>query len=205
MGRPINADAAETRRNILVAGIRAFGRRGIDGTTVRQVADEVGITFAAVHHHFGTKEQLFEACLDQAFAELAGIGGDVARAVAEAPAGKQIAAGVRCAVRAARENPDRSRFLLRAFVFEDSPAVRERVAASQRALLDRAECLLPEAPVFGRRVPLVGLGILITRFAVSPKEERALFALEVDAPDEAVEAYLVRVAEETLCATDHRE
>jgi AcrR family transcriptional regulator len=198
MGRPANADAAETRRNILTQALRLFGQGGLAGTTVRQVADAVGVTFAAVHHHFGTKEQLFAACMDQAFADLSQIGSEIAEAVMRAPAGGAIEAAVRCAFRSALERPDRSRFLLRLFVYEDSAEVRKRIGEAQRGLLARAEALLPNPHPFGRRIPLVGLGVLITRLSVSHASERELFANEVGEDASAIEDYLVHVAEQTL-------
>ena len=59
MSRPAHADSAQTRRAIFDAALCSFGRHGVDGTTIRAIADEAGVTFATVHHYFGTKADLF--------------------------------------------------------------------------------------------------------------------------------------------------
>lgn len=198
VARPVDANAAETRRAILRAAVATFGEVGFDGATVRNIADVAGISFATVHHYFGTKEALYDACLDASFAELDEMGAAVTRAVLDAPPGEGIRAGIRAAYGSARAHPDRSRFLLRSFLFERRPRVRERHDAAQRALVTSSAALLGDDAAFGRRVPLVALGVLLTRFAVSAETERALFAEETGDADEAVVAYLVAVAEATL-------
>jgi AcrR family transcriptional regulator len=198
MARPVAADAERTRRRIVSAAIAAIGRRGMDGSTLREIADQVGVTFATIHHHFGSKQRLYEACLDRAFDELAEIGASAIGAMSRAPRRERIATAVRAAFRAARKNPDRSRFLLRAFVFEESEATKRRLAEAQRRLLEHGVELLGGDARFGRRIPLLALGILITRFAVSQPAERVLLAEEVGDPDVAIEEYLVQVAEQSL-------
>ncbi|MCA9598462.1 MAG: TetR/AcrR family transcriptional regulator [Myxococcales bacterium] len=195
MARPANADADATRRHILTAATAAFGQHGLDGCTVREIATAAGVTFAAVHHYFGTKDELYATCLDQAFAELSAIGAEIAGVVARSKCPVQDA--VRHAFRAARAKPDRSRFLLRAFVYESSPIAQDRVRKAQRMLLGSATELLAPRD-YGKRIPLVGIGILITRFAVAPKSELSLFAEETGDANAAIEAYLVDVATHTL-------
>ena len=51
----------DTRGRILVAARKAFGERGYDGATVRDVAARASVDPALVHHYFGTKQQLFLA------------------------------------------------------------------------------------------------------------------------------------------------
>ena len=50
--------AATTRETILDAAQRLFGERGYDATSLRQIADAVGTTKAAVYYHFPAKEHL---------------------------------------------------------------------------------------------------------------------------------------------------
>jgi len=49
---------ATTRESILAAAQRLFTERGFDGTSLRQIADAVGTTKAAVYYHFPAKEHL---------------------------------------------------------------------------------------------------------------------------------------------------
>jgi AcrR family transcriptional regulator len=56
-------DAANTRRLLLEAARRRFTRDGYRATTVRDVADDVGVNVALISRYFGSKEGLFEACI----------------------------------------------------------------------------------------------------------------------------------------------
>ncbi|HET6817848.1 MAG TPA: helix-turn-helix domain-containing protein [Mycobacteriales bacterium] len=53
---PLNAGT--TRATILDAARRLFTEQGFDGTSLRQIADAVGTTKAAVYYHFPAKEHL---------------------------------------------------------------------------------------------------------------------------------------------------
>ena len=59
--RPGDSGAREA---ILAAAQRSFGAAGFAGTTIRGVAREAGVDPALVHHYFGSKQQLFAACLE---------------------------------------------------------------------------------------------------------------------------------------------
>ena len=70
-GRPSrtqSADAPATRDRILAAAREEFSERGYDKTSVRGIAKTAGVDSALVHHYFGTKEQVFEAAVEVAFA-----------------------------------------------------------------------------------------------------------------------------------------
>lgn len=45
-----------------------FSERGYEKTSVRGIAKAAGVDPALVHHYFGTKEQVFEAAIEVAFA-----------------------------------------------------------------------------------------------------------------------------------------
>src|SRR3954467_2414576 len=47
-----------TRETILAAAQRLFGEKGYDATSLRQIADAVGTTKAAVYYHFPAKEHM---------------------------------------------------------------------------------------------------------------------------------------------------
>lgn len=49
---------------ILTAALDLFGRAGVDGTGIRAVAEQAGVSTGLVLHHFGSKEGLREACDD---------------------------------------------------------------------------------------------------------------------------------------------
>jgi AcrR family transcriptional regulator len=69
MSRPASEDLT-ARARIRDAAIELFAERGMDGTTVRDIAQAAGVSPGLLRHHFGSKEALREACdayvLDQA-------------------------------------------------------------------------------------------------------------------------------------------
>jgi AcrR family transcriptional regulator len=67
-GRPPRTESADTRDRILDAAREQFSERGYDQTSVRGIAKAAGVDSALVHHYFGTKEQVFEAAVEVAFA-----------------------------------------------------------------------------------------------------------------------------------------
>ncbi|AZQ36529.1 TetR/AcrR family transcriptional regulator [Streptomyces cyaneochromogenes] len=67
-GRPPRTDSGGTRDRILNAAREEFSERGYDKTSVRGIAKAAGVDSALVHHYFGTKEQVFEAAVEVAFA-----------------------------------------------------------------------------------------------------------------------------------------
>ncbi|MEU3843036.1 TetR family transcriptional regulator [Streptomyces sp. NPDC028635] len=67
-GRPPRTESAGTRDRILTAAREEFSERGFEKTSVRGIAKAAGVDSALVHHYFGTKEQIFEAAIEVAFA-----------------------------------------------------------------------------------------------------------------------------------------
>ncbi|WP_369272672.1 TetR family transcriptional regulator [Streptomyces sp. R11] len=67
-GRPPRTESADTRDRILNAAREEFSERGYDKASVRGIAKAAGVDSALVHHYFGTKEQVFEASVEVAFA-----------------------------------------------------------------------------------------------------------------------------------------
>lgn len=56
-----------TREQILAAARAAFGARGYDAATIREIAAVAGVDSAMISHHFGGKEALFLATIDFPF------------------------------------------------------------------------------------------------------------------------------------------
>ena len=48
----------DTRQRILDTALRRFAEQGYAGTSIRDLAEELGLTKAAVHYHFAAKEQI---------------------------------------------------------------------------------------------------------------------------------------------------
>src|SRR5436853_6394389 len=51
----------DTKQKILDTAEHLFGSQGYDATSLRQIITEAGVNLAAVHYHFGSKEELLDA------------------------------------------------------------------------------------------------------------------------------------------------
>lgn len=100
-GRPTKAEVpslAVRREAILTAALRRFAEFGYRATTVRQIAEDVGMLSGSLYHHFATKEDLLgEVVRPAAFAWR-----DEAEAIAALPdsAGSRIETMVRANIAA---------------------------------------------------------------------------------------------------------
>jgi AcrR family transcriptional regulator len=205
MARPRNADAELTRQRILDSAIGRFGSQGLSGTSLRVIAGDVGVTFATVHHHFGSKSELFSRCMDASYQQLSGLREVLAQTLArtEGSIETKVAAVARSAFVYAREHATVSRFLLRANVYET--AANDRTQQSQQQYLDQvSEILSPvlDRPARELRIPLQGLMFLLTRLAVMSETELSVVAAGTNAElmDEQLADYVATVAVSTLVA-----
>jgi len=57
----------QTRTNILGLTVPLFAQSGFDGVSMRDVAEEIGLTPAALYYHFKDKEQLYLETVKYAF------------------------------------------------------------------------------------------------------------------------------------------
>ena len=60
----------ETREQILRAALRAFAEKGFVGASTRAIATAAGAHHGLIRHYFGSKQKLWQAAVDRAFAEL---------------------------------------------------------------------------------------------------------------------------------------
>lgn len=61
------------RRGLLGAAVAVFNESGYDGTSVAALAARLGLSKAALYHHFSSKEQILESALDEALDGLEGV------------------------------------------------------------------------------------------------------------------------------------
>lgn len=64
-------DPDATRRQILAAALELFVEHGFADVSMRQIAEKSGVTKSLIHHHFGSKDSLWEATKEQALAQYA--------------------------------------------------------------------------------------------------------------------------------------
>ncbi len=60
--------SATTKDALLIAAKKIFAKKGFDGATVKDIADEAGVNISLVSYHYQGKENLFRACI-QAYGE----------------------------------------------------------------------------------------------------------------------------------------
>src|SRR5438477_4352893 len=62
-GVALDATSPDTKTRILDAAERLFVEHGFEATSLRSLTSAAGVNLAAVHYHFGSKEELFQAVL----------------------------------------------------------------------------------------------------------------------------------------------
>ena len=62
--------ASDTRQRVIEIAMRLFTEHSFAGTSLQMIADELGITKAAVYHHFHTREELLTAVVEPVLREL---------------------------------------------------------------------------------------------------------------------------------------
>jgi len=143
----------DTKSRILDAAEHLFADRGFADTSMRRITTEAGANLAAVHYHFGSKEQLIDAVLARRLgplneARLAGL----RRAEAEAgPAGAPVEALLVAFIAPAlqlREGTDRGSSIVRLLgqcLNQPDPALRRKVLERFREVFDRFSAALSRA------------------------------------------------------------
>ncbi len=194
MARPIAADANATRQRILVAAGTAFSERGRGGASIRSISSAAGVSLAMVHHYFGSKDGLYQACIESMYAELAPMRASL---FAELQKGGHLAEllerAVRTGFRFAREHQVPARLLFRQLTSrgELDPTYREN---QQIPFLDATAAALSAVtgkPTKSLRLPIQSAVVLIARYGISSDTELEMFSGACPDPTAAVEDHLV--------------
>ena len=123
---------ARTRAKLLEAAARIYTQRGVDAATLDAVAEEAGFTKGAVYDHFGSKENLLFALLDEHLSEEIGEQLTLFDAYRDTPGRPAIGANRWLAH--VMEQPEAFRLFVEAWVKgQRDDAVRERVIAGIEA------------------------------------------------------------------------
>ena len=70
MARPIHSNSIETRQRMIRAASALFAQYGQKGTSVRAIATQSAVNVAMISHYFGSKQGLYQACLEELYREL---------------------------------------------------------------------------------------------------------------------------------------
>ncbi len=205
MARPVNANAAETKTRILENASRLFAEQGLGQVSIRQIAKEAEVSLGMVHHYFGSKDELYEACIESMYTELLLLRETlVAEALAGGSVSELIDRAVRAGFRFARAHQPAVRLVMRAVV--DKGMLDEaRQESFQKPFLDQASVAL--GALLGKepqplRLVLQSLNFIVVRYALGRLEELTLIAgVPASRSKEAlarVEAHLVETAHAML-------
>ena len=67
---PATTTLSPTRRRTIDVALELFARHGVGGTSLQMIADELGVTKAAVYHQFRTKDEIITAAGEVELARL---------------------------------------------------------------------------------------------------------------------------------------
>ena len=205
MARPINADASATRNRILERASALFAQRGAGQTSIRSIASEANVSLAMVHHYFGSKGELYAACVESMYLELAGLRDSLfeeLQASTHASPSEFLEQVVRTGWRFVRSHRSAMRLVMRD-VIDQGEIPEERMTAFLVPFLDYAGALFTSASS-GRqtyvRTALQGLVFMFVRYSLSNPEEIQLIVQsdDEDTANKLLEDNLVRMAQSLL-------
>lgn len=69
-GRPTSGQDGPSDNEVLEAALEAFAEHGYEGTSVREIARDLGVSHNLIPQRYGSKEQLWYAAVNRAFGAL---------------------------------------------------------------------------------------------------------------------------------------
>ena len=101
---PPSHQPADGRRRIMDVAAELFLERGVDGASLRQIADLVGIRAGSIYYHFASKNELLVAIFERGIAVMVEAFDEAAASTADASGHDRLAAHVRAHLGALYEN-----------------------------------------------------------------------------------------------------
>ena len=63
----------DTRDHIQAVALELFAERGYDGTSLREIADRLGVTKSALYYHYRSKDEILTSAIEEFLGELDGL------------------------------------------------------------------------------------------------------------------------------------
>jgi TetR/AcrR family transcriptional regulator len=113
-------ESQDTRQRLIHAARKLMAAGGFDGTSIRALTEEAGANLGAVTYHFGSKEGLYNAVLDEVVAPFR----EQVRLLRDMPMSplSRLEYFIRGMFEHLRENPDMPRFMVQEIVLGDEPS-----------------------------------------------------------------------------------
>ncbi len=189
MGAP-EPDGGGTKAQILAVAIRHFAADGFNGTSLNDIADEVGVARSSLLHHFPSKDALYRAVVLDEFGDWFDLLGEAIGTIDHG--WPQVEKVLRAAFRFFEERPDFVRLARREAL--DGSIVTDELGAGLRPLFERGAAWLGQEMDGGRLRRFDPAQLIVTGYGavLSYLSDAALITALLDADPLTPEALAVR-------------